>query len=879
MNPEDLLLWAALLFTLAAFIDSLRRLIRGAPVGDRAVRFLGAATASLFVAMALLLAYFLTINLSVEYVFSYTSRQTPWYYRVAGLWAGQKGTLLIWTAFAGLFLWLNEKSWRRRLSLGVKNPDSLRRVLCWILVVGLGVLVAFEALLLLGETFVRTDPYLLQVRPSGTGLQPVLRTPFMIIHPPLQFIGYAFTPLLFAGGIAAVTTGRREWADVVLPWTRWAFVIATIGLGLGGLWAYYVLNFGGYWAWDPVETANLIAWFPLLLLLHAVIFYRKRSMFSATAPLFAVLTLVADLFASLATRTGLWVSVHAFTDPSQNFARDPLLRLLNILETSFLLQWLAAIWFSTILIALGAYVWRLRADIAKSPLPRARTTRYVLDGALGLVGAGVVLAFLNVSVLLSAVFELSDLLALGNAHVGLALLAFGAALVFASPGLTAKEETRRRPGAWLERHVTTPQLVFLGVVLLGLAFLVTFLLQILSVNGYQRSVYDDRAPLVALPIFLVLPAALAHPFLGRRTVVALSALAAGMGVLLALIRPEHWRLLLVIPAFAWALVGTSLKLFKVSDPGPTLDARLRMAGGFLLFGGILAMVYWSNPPSRIPLGFGTWHPSAWWAPVGYGLGLASLLCSVGVLRTKTKWAHRVGGPALIAAGAFGLGPVLGGAALVLAESRRRIFPDAASPVPPRACVAQAQREIRKTGVYLIHVSLVLGLLGYGLSTYAFGPETEVTVTQGQTVSAHGYEFTLAGSEAGPLDPHQLQLQEVSGLVEVRRGERDLGGAPLTMWLELERHYAERVTVLRYTVEDVYLRPVEFVTPERTFLAHEDNVVLTSGRVDAVTFTVKTLPGMHLVWAGLWMIGTGMLLNLAAGAGRFEMSAPRSSPES
>lgn len=878
MSPEDLLLWGALLFTLAAFGEALRRLVRPHNGGDRSARFLGVATTALFIAMALLLAYFLWLNLSVEYVFSYTSRQTPWYYRVAGLWAGQKGTLLIWTSFAALFLWLNETVWRRRVKTGVSDPDSLRRVLSWILLVGLGVVACFEALLLLGGTFDRTDPYLLQVRPSGTGLQPVLRTPFMMIHPPLQFIGYAFTPLLFAGGIAAVTTGRREWADVVLPWTRWAFVIATIGLGLGGLWAYYVLNFGGYWAWDPVETANLIAWFPLLLLLHAVIFYRKRSMFAATAPLFAVLTLIADLFASLATRTGLWVSVHAFTDPSQNFARDPLLRMLNILETGILLQWLASLWISTILVALAAYVWRLRADAAKSSSARAATTTHLLDVALGLLGAGVVLAFLNVSFLLSALFQLADLIALDNAHVGLAVLAFGAALVFASPGLTAKEEAPARQRPWLERFVNTPQLVFLGVVLLGLAFLVTFLLQILSVNGYERGIYDDRAPLVALPILLVMPSALAHPFLGRRVVVLLSALAAGLGVLLALVRPDQWRLLLVLPAFAWALVGTTLKLFKVNDLGATLDARLRTAGGLLLFGGILAMVYWANPPSRISFGIGSWHPSAWWAPVGYGLGLVSLLCSVGVLRAKTKWAHRVGGVALTASVAFGLGPVLGAAALVLAESRLNRFPDARSRIPMRACILQTRREVRKAGVYLIHVSLVLGLLGFALSTYAFGPETEVTVAQGQTVAVHGYDFRLVGSEAGPLDPVQRQLREVSGLVEVRRGGLDLGRAPLTMWLELDRHYAERVTVLRYTSEDVYLRPVEFVTPERTFLAHEDNVVLTSGRVDAVTFTVKTLPGMHLVWAGLWMIGTGMLLNLTAGAARFELSAPRSSSE-
>ncbi|HLE48213.1 MAG TPA: cytochrome c biogenesis protein CcsA, partial [Candidatus Thermoplasmatota archaeon] len=627
--------------------------------------------------------------------------------------------------------------------------------------------------------------------------------------------------------------------------------------------------FGGYWAWDPVETANLLAWFPLLLLVHALLYYRKRRMFAAAAPLFAVLTLVADLFSTFATRTGLWVSVHAFTDPSRSFASDPLVRLLNILDTSPILRWLGAMLLASIFVALAAYFKRIHDD-ALEARTHARAAPMTARIGIGILAALSLVAFLDVTFVFSAVFEVAHRITFGNAALGLGVLAFGAALVFASPGLSNKEEPPpAEPRPFWDRYIATPQLVFLGVVLLSLAFLVTFLLQVLSVNGYNRVVYEQRAPIVALPILLVMPAALTHQVFGKRRVVEISAAAGLLGVFMALIGTQMWEVLLVLPALLWAIVGTSVKLYKVSDHGGLTPSELRIAGGLLLFGGILNMVYWSNPPTRIPLGFTDVHPTAWWAPVGFLLGLAATLSSIGVLRAKTVRAHRYGAVFLFLGVGFLITPILAPIVLWLGERRRNAFPDAQKAMPILTCAAGVRREIRKTGVYLMHVAIVLGLLGIALSTYQQAPETEIEIAQGEMVHMHGYTFTLVGSRATDFDPEIGAFREVSALVEVRRGREVLDLAPLTMWWELPSHYAERVRVERFADEDVYLRPVEFVTPERTFLAHEDNVELTSGRVDAVTFTVRTLPGMHLVWAGLWMVAAGMLVNLAAGGARFE----------
>lgn len=438
-TPEDVLLWAPLATALAGFLAALLY-VRGQ--GDvhleRAERLAWVTASFLTLNLLVLLYYFVTLNFRVEYVHSYTVVGAPLAYRIAGLWGGQKGTILMWGTFAALLFPLNHALWSRQARRGQAPANDPRGARAWTFLVGLGIVLAFIALMILGRTWQATDEYLLDLRPDGVGLQPVLRTPFMVIHPPLQFAGYALATLLYASGLSAVATRDRHWADVALPWTRVAFLIQFVGLGLGGLWAYYVLNFGGYWAWDPVETANLIALFPTILLLHSLLYYRKRNMFQASAPFFALLTVPATLFSTIATRSGLWVSVHAFTDPTQNFARDPLTRFLNILQTSPNLQFLTSLLLASILVALLVYVARTRQE-ARS----ARGWPAALSaGAAFLFAAFLALGFFDAPFALSGLFEASHLLYPPNASIGLGLLILGLALALAAPAFVTREENR-----------------------------------------------------------------------------------------------------------------------------------------------------------------------------------------------------------------------------------------------------------------------------------------------------------------------------------------------------------------------------------------------------------------------------------------------------
>jgi cytochrome c-type biogenesis protein CcmF len=556
---ESFLPWSALAAFLVAGGAQLAARWAGADPrwAELARRAYAAGTGILAGSLALLLLYFLLGELSIEYVFTYTRVDYPWYYRMSGLWGGQDGTLLMWATFIALAgLWLVRMA--RRGAASAADPEAVRRAADHIRLVVCGILVVFSWVLITAGVFDATSDYLLTFKPQGNGLQPVLLTPFMIIHPPLQFVAYALTALLFAGGLVNVVTGDRHWAAIVRPWARMAFLFSTFGLGLGGLWAYYVLNFGGFWAWDPVETANLISWFPITILLHTLLWYDKGR-FSTAAPLFALLTLPTALFATVATRTGLWVSVHAFTDPSTNFAVDPLQRLLNILDTSGLLGVLTGLFFVSLVVPVAAVA--LGRARAWSEPARSRAQAAILAAS---TLAAVALLFAPMQSLGMA-FQVFLAVSLGrSALVGL-LIVVGAVVAWAAlAGPEPPQATTQAAAGAFERRVNARTIFAAGVVLLGLAFLVTFLLDILSVNGYTREPYDDRAPLVATPVLLTMGMFFLLPWLGPRRglMAAGGALALGVGAALAV--PAYWQLGLVLPALALAGVGALRRAAKES---------------------------------------------------------------------------------------------------------------------------------------------------------------------------------------------------------------------------------------------------------------------------------------------------------------------------
>jgi cytochrome c biogenesis factor len=867
-EPEDALLAGGALASLACVIAcALHARGHGFDHYLRAQRLAWTSTVLYGAGTLLLLAYFVAPRLSIAYVFQHTRVDAPLAYRVAGLWGGHEGTLLLWALMAAAALAWNARTWQRRVDAGAAPPPDGRHPLVWMLLVGHAVLLGFGALLLRVGVFDRTPGWQLVAQPGGRGLQPVLETPFMVLHPPIQFIAYGLTVLLFAAAVAHLVTGRREWADAALPWARIAFLASWTGLSIGALWAYYVLNFGGYWAWDPVETGNLIAFLPLIPLLHGLIYYRKKGLMPVLTPLFAVAAYLGALFSAVTTRSGLWVSVHAFTDPSQRFERDALLRFLEILDVSPLLRHLVSLLALGLVGAVLAYLWRVRSTTT------GQVARASVAGGAAALAAWGVLAAVAPTAATGLLFELGRLIVPAEPALGLGIVALAVALLLALPAFFGPEAPPADPRPPLERWVVMANLVFLGMVIVALGLLVVFLLNLATVNGYHRSVYDDRAAWIVLPLMLLVGVALSNQFIGRLRSLQLAALALLVGGLLVALRPEPWPLLLTAPAGVFALGASLLKLYKVSDGGAETPAALRWVGGLLLVGGLAAIVYWANPPSRIPLGVAVLRPHPAWVLLGLPGGLAAVLGGVSTLRRRNYRLALAGAAGLSGSLAWGVGLAAGAAALVLLARRRRDFDLGVDAWNLAPTLAGLRRELRKTGVYAMHVALVIGLAGYAASTYLAGEEQNVRVEPGQDAHAHGYRFVYVAGSGQGQDAATQGAAEVVVHVRIERGGTSLGVVPLTMWLELPQHYAERVTVERYALRDLYLRPVRFEAPAAgTFEAHQDGVFLRPGDpVAAAEFTVRTLPGMHLVWGGVWLLPLGMVTVLAAGGFRFEAS--------
>jgi cytochrome c-type biogenesis protein CcmF len=261
-------------------------------------------------------------NFEVSYVNSVSSRSMPLYLRVTALWGGQAGSLVFWSwlmaAFASA---VTLRDWKRD-----------REFLPWVIVVSLVTLSfflilalfvdnAFERFWELGSGEIVSQVFqpagARQFTPNdGRGLNPLLRHPGMIIHPPMLYLGFVSFVIPFAFAIASLVTGRVDdrWIRITRRWTLWAWLFLSLGLLLGGRWAYDVLGWGGYWGWDPVEIASLMPWLTGTAFLHLVMIQERRGMLKQWNMVMIILTYDLVIFGTFLTRSGVLSSVHAFAE-------------------------------------------------------------------------------------------------------------------------------------------------------------------------------------------------------------------------------------------------------------------------------------------------------------------------------------------------------------------------------------------------------------------------------------------------------------------------------------------------------------------------------------------------------------------------------------
>ena len=307
MNPGDLFLklaFASVIASTVLWIPALR-----GRRGTLAGWVFGAHALLLVAALATLWALFLGHRFEYAYVAQYSSRALTPALTFAASWAGQEGSILLWVTLAALL----------GLAL-LRQPGPLARPAMFFYALTQSLLLV---LLMVRSPFVRT------LAPAdGMGLNPLLEDPWMVIHPPVLFLGYAALAVPFALGLAALLRGEyREWNRMVWPWALFGVVTLGAGIVLGGVWAYKVLGWGGYWGWDPVENASLIPWLVSIALLHGLLIQRTTRTLVRTNLVLAALGWVTVVGGTYLTRSGVLqdFSVHSFADSGLN---APLMTLL-----------------------------------------------------------------------------------------------------------------------------------------------------------------------------------------------------------------------------------------------------------------------------------------------------------------------------------------------------------------------------------------------------------------------------------------------------------------------------------------------------------------------------------------------------------------------
>ncbi len=246
-------------------------------------------------------------NFQIEYVAQYTSRNTPLQYKISALWAGQDGSLLFWNWLLSIFAVVAVLQNRKRnLNLLPYAVSTILAVQVFFLILNNFIANPFE-MIPAGFTV-----------PDGQGLNPQLQNPGMMIHPPMLYLGYIGFTIPFAFAMSAMLTGKLDnlWITSTRRWTLFAWLCLSIGITLGGKWAYVELGWGGYWAWDPVENASFMPWLTGTAFLHSVIIQEKKNMLRVWNMVLILLTFWLSIFGTFLTRSGIISSVHSFTASS-----------------------------------------------------------------------------------------------------------------------------------------------------------------------------------------------------------------------------------------------------------------------------------------------------------------------------------------------------------------------------------------------------------------------------------------------------------------------------------------------------------------------------------------------------------------------------------
>ena len=240
-------------------------------------------------------------------VFNNSHTTKPLFYKISGTWGNHEGSLLLWLLILTLSLFI--------YFLSSKSRPIKERLLTLI----------FQEVIIIGFLIfiIKTSNPFNQIFPipkEGLGLNPILQDPILAIHPPVLYLGYVSTSIIFSSSLASLVQGNVNnlWAKHIKKWIFASWIFLTIGILLGSIWAYYELGWGGFWFWDPVENKSLMPWLSLTALLHCILVLEKRSLLSSWTIILSISTFTLSVCGTFLVRSGILNSVHTFAnDPER----------------------------------------------------------------------------------------------------------------------------------------------------------------------------------------------------------------------------------------------------------------------------------------------------------------------------------------------------------------------------------------------------------------------------------------------------------------------------------------------------------------------------------------------------------------------------------
>jgi len=273
-----------------------------------------------------LLTAFLYSDFSNVTVYNNSHTSKPLFYKISGVWGNHEGSLLLWLLVLTLFLFIFVLSSKK-----VENKYKLLTIVFQeIIIFGFLIFIVFTS---------NPFEYLYPTPNEGLGLNPILQDPALAIHPPILYLGYVGSSLIFSSSLSAIINNgvNPEWAKHIKSWVFTSWIFLTLGIMVGSIWAYYELGWGGFWFWDPVENVSLMPWFCLTALLHSIVVLEKRNFLKKWTIILSIATFALSMSGTFLVRSGILNSIHTFAnDPSRGLFILIFLFLLIIMAVTIL---------------------------------------------------------------------------------------------------------------------------------------------------------------------------------------------------------------------------------------------------------------------------------------------------------------------------------------------------------------------------------------------------------------------------------------------------------------------------------------------------------------------------------------------------------------